>query len=138
MVHPAHYQYNEDGTVKTDENGNALFDAEAVIEAAAWESGMDNATRFDVEGSGEGDIGVQVYENKNTDGEVVGYSINQESVDLNAYLYAEKGFLCSMAEELGYTEDAEQYRAEAEELLTYVNENMFDEETCLLYTSRCV
>lgn len=133
MVHTAHYQYNEDGTVKTDENGNALFDAEAVIEAAAWESGMDNATRFDVEGSGEGDIGVQVYENKNADGEVVGYSINQESVDLNAYLYAEKGFLCSMAEELGYTEDAEQYRAEAEELLTYVNENMFDEETGFYY-----
>ena len=31
----------------------------------------------------------------------MGYSINQESVDLNAYLYAEKGYLASIAEELG-------------------------------------
>lgn len=133
MVHPAHYQYNEDGTIAKDENGNMLFDAGAVIEAAAWESGMDNATRFDVEGNGEDDIGVQVYENKNADGEVVGYSINQESVDLNAYLYAEKGFLCSMAEELGYTDDAEKYKKEADELLQYVNEKMFDKETGFYY-----
>lgn len=133
MVHPSHYQYNDDGTVKKDENGKPLFDSEAVIEAAAWESGMDNATRFDVEGSGEGDVGVQVYENKNADGEVVGYSINQESVDLNAYLYAEKGFLCSIAEELGYTKDAAKYKEEADNLLEYVNEKMFDEETGFYY-----
>lgn len=133
MVHPAHYQYNEDDTVKKDENGKPLFDAEAIIEAAAWESGMDNATRFDVEGSGEGDVGVQVYENKNAKGEVVGYSINQESVDLNAYLYAEKGFLSSIAEELGYKKDAEKYKEEANNLLKYVNEKMFDKETGFYY-----
>ena len=76
------------------------MDDDAVIEAAAWESGMDNATRFDKEGVGKGDDGVKVFENKNK-GKVVGYSINQESVDLNAYLYAEKGYLASIAEELG-------------------------------------
>ena len=27
-------------------------DEDAIIEAAAWESGMDNATRFDKEGNG--------------------------------------------------------------------------------------
>ena len=41
------------------------MDDDAVIEAAAWESGMDNATRFDKEGVGKGDVGVKVFENKN-------------------------------------------------------------------------
>lgn len=36
------------------------MDDDAVIEAAAWESGMDNATRFDKEGVGKGDVGVKV------------------------------------------------------------------------------
>lgn len=137
MVDDAHYQWveNADGEyeIATDADGNKLFDSEAIIEAAAWESGMDNATRFDVEGNGPDDIGVLVYENKNDDGEVVGYTINQESVDLNAYLYAEKGFLKSMADILGYSQDAKKYEQEAEELLAYVNENMYDEETGFYY-----
>ena len=56
--------------------------------------------RFDKEGVGKGDVGVKVLKTK-IKGKVVGYSINQESVDLNAYLYAEKGYLASIAEELG-------------------------------------
>lgn len=137
MVDDAHYQWveNEDGEyeIATDEDGNKLFDSEAIIEAAAWESGMDNATRFDVEGNGPDDVGVLVYENKNEDGEVVGYSINQESVDLNAYLYAEKGFLKSIADILGYTEDAQKYEEEAKVLMEYVNENMYDAKTGFYY-----
>jgi putative isomerase len=133
MVHDAHYQYDEDGNVVTDETGKPLFDASAVIEAAAWESGMDNATRFDEEGSGADDVGVLVYENKNEADEVVGYSINQESVDLNAYLYAEKGFLSSMAKVLGKKDDVKKYDQEAKKLLEYVNTNMFDEETGFYY-----
>ena len=137
MVDDAHYQWveteNGDWEIAVDENGNKLFDASAVIEAAAWESGMDNATRFDEEGNGPDDIGVLVYENKNAEGEVIGYSINQESVDLNAYLYAEKGFLKSMADILGYSEDSRKYKDEAKALLQYVNDNMYDEETGFYY-----
>lgn len=137
MVDDAHFQWveNENGQweIATDENGNQLFDSAAIIEAAAWESGMDNATRFDEEGNGPDDIGVLVYENKNDQGEVVGYSINQESVDLNAYLYAEKGFLKSMADILGYSQDSQKYEEEAAQLLTYVNDNMYDEETGFYY-----
>lgn len=133
MVHEAHYQYNDDGSIKVDENGEPLFDEDAVIEAAAWESGMDNATRFDKDGNGPDDIGVHVFPVKNDDGELVGYSINQESVDLNAYLYAEKGFLMSMAEELGYDEDAAKYEEEAAHVRDYVNEKMFDEKTGFYY-----
>lgn len=133
MVHDAHYLYDEKGNVLLDENGNKMFDEEAIIEAAAWESGMDNATRFDKEGVGKDDVGVKVFENKNKDGEVVGYSINQESVDLNAYLYAEKMFLADMAEELNLKADEKRFEKEAKELQKYISENMFDEETGYFY-----
>lgn len=118
--------YIENGELVLDENGNPMVDAEAVIEAAAWESGMDNAPRFDVSGNGPDDVGTLVYEVKNDEGEVVGYTINQESVDLNSYLYAEKGFLKAMAEELGLEEDAAKYEEEAAALR--VVEKMMDEE----------
>ena len=49
--------YIESGELVLDENGNPMVDAEAVIEAAAWESGMDNAPRFDVSGNGPDDVG---------------------------------------------------------------------------------
>ena len=133
MVHKAHYQKDEDGNILKDENDKPLLNVENIIEAAAWESGMDNATRFDQEGNGPDDIGVLVYENKNAEGEVVGYSLNQESVDLNAMLYAEKGFLKSIAEELGKTEDAAKYEEEAAVLADYINTNMWDEETGFYY-----
>lgn len=134
MVHDAHYKLVEDSDeFLKDENGNPVVDDDAVIEAAAWESGMDNATRFDKEGSGEGDIGVKVFENKDASGKVVGYSINQESVDLNAYLYAEKGFLKSIAEELGNTDDAKKYEKEAIQVWNYINTKMYDKKTGFYY-----
>ncbi len=133
MVHDWNYKTDEEGNLLTDENGDYIADDEAIIEAAAWESGMDNATRFDPEGSGEnGDVGVKVFENK-VDGEVVGYSLNQESVDINAYLYAEKGFLKSMAEELGKTADVKKYEEEAEYIRNYVNTKMWDETSGYYY-----
>lgn len=133
MVHDAHYLYDDNGNIIKDKDGNPKIDPNAIIEAAAWESGMDNATRFDVKGSGDGDVGVKVFENKNKDGKVIGYSINQESVDLNAYLYAEDGFLKSMAEVLGEEEDAEKYAKQAEHIKKYVDDNMFDKETGYFY-----
>lgn len=133
MVHDAHYKQDEKGNIIKDNKGKPMVDSDAVIEAAAWESGMDNAVRFDKDGIGEGDKGVLVYENKNSKGEVVGYSINQESVDLNAYLYAEKGFLKSLAEALGKTEDAKRYEKEAKEIADYVNKYMFDKTTGFYY-----
>ena len=50
---------------------------------------MDNATRFDIEGSGPEDKGVEVYTVRNDENEPIGYVINQESVDLNA-IYMQK------------------------------------------------
>lgn len=115
MVHPANNSEDE------------------IILAAAWESGMDNATRFDKEGFGSDDAGVHVFENKDNNGSTVGYSINQESVDLNSYLYAEKGFLKSIADILGKTEDSQKYEVEAKNVGEYIRNNMFDKETGFFY-----
>ena len=106
---------------------------EEIILAAAWESGMDNAVRFDVEGSGADDIGVKVLENKDSKGNLVGYSINQESVDLNSFLYAEKVYLSNMAEVLDLPKEKKEYLASAKKVKEYVNKNMFDEKTGYYY-----
>lgn len=106
---------------------------EEIILAAAWESGMDNAVRFDVEGYGEDDIGVKVLENKDSKDNLIGYSINQESVDLNSFLYAEKLYLSSMAEVLGLFSEKKEYLASAKKVKEYVNENMFDKKTGYYY-----
>ena len=73
--------------------------------AAKWESGMDNAIRFD--------------NSKILKNEEGAYSLNQESIDLNAYLYAEKLFLAELSEALNL-EDASQYKNKAEALKTKI------------------
>lgn len=80
--------------------------------AAKWESGMDNAIRFDnskIVKNGEG-----------------AYSIDQESVDLNAYLYAEKLYLVTLATVLKKTEDAQTFTTEAEALKTKIQTQFYD------------
>ena len=116
-----------------DKNNERVVCPDAGVEAAAWESGMDNATRFDLEGNGEDDIGIKIFTVRNDAKKPVGYVINQESVDLNAYLYAEKGFLKEMAEELGYNDDAKKHEQEAKKLGNYINTQMYDEQTGFYY-----
>ena len=100
---------------------------DGVIEAAAWESGMDNAPRFD------GDYGVDVLENRNAQGLLVGYSLSQESVDLNAYLYAEKTYLAKIARELRYDAEATTLEEEALIVADFVCTHMWDEKTGFFY-----
>ncbi|NWO14104.1 alpha-glucosidase [Virgibacillus sp.] len=132
-VSDANWKRDEAGGIIKDENEKPKLNEEAVIEAAAWESGMDNATRFDKEGVGKDDPGVLVFENKNQHNDVIGYSINQESADLNAYLYAEKGFLTSMAKELKQSKDAKKFTNEAKKMKDYMKQHMFDKETGFFY-----
>ena len=80
--------------------------------AAKWESGMDNAIRFD-------DSIIL----KNEEG---AYSLNQESVDLNAYLYAEKLYLAQLAEVIQKNKDVEVYKNEAEILKTRIQNQFYD------------
>ncbi|WP_233898172.1 MGH1-like glycoside hydrolase domain-containing protein [Tenacibaculum piscium] len=80
--------------------------------AAKWESGMDNAIRFDnseILKNGEG-----------------AYSINQESVDLNAYLYAEKLFLSELATILENKKEADDFKKEAKKLKLIIQSQFYD------------
>jgi len=87
--------------------------------AAKWESGMDNAIRFD--------------ESKILENSEGAYSLDQESVDLNAYLYAEKLYLIALAKELEKKEDLEAYLVEAEILKTKIQQQFYDPEDGWFY-----
>jgi len=79
------YQYRDH-----DKNGICEFGScDGSRIAAAWESGMDNAVRFD---------SAQIVKNENG-----GYSLDQESVDLNTFLWIEKKFLRKIAIVTGIT-----------------------------------
>ncbi|MEP2023730.1 MAG: trehalase family glycosidase [Reichenbachiella sp.] len=99
-----------------DQNGLCEYGStDGTRVAAAWESGMDNAVRFD--------------EATMLTNEGGGYSLDQESVDLNAYLYAEKLYLAELAQVLGQSGDSERYEQEAKELANQIKEKYFDAET---------
>jgi len=102
-------------------------DRDAMIEAAAWESGMDNAPRFD------GDYAIDILENRNSQGVLVGYSLSQESVDLNSYLYAEKVYLAKIARELGHDAEAAALEEEALYIADFVCTHMWDDGTGFFY-----
>jgi putative isomerase len=86
--------------------------------AAKWESGMDNAVRFDSSAI-----------LKNHEG---AYSLNQESVDLNAYLAAEKIYLGRIAETLTQS-DFMDWKDQAKALQSQIELQFFDAETGWFY-----
>ncbi|WP_114238758.1 trehalase family glycosidase [Dyella sp. C9] len=96
-----------------DHNGLAEFGStDGTRIAAAWESGMDNAVRFD-----------HARMVKNGDG---AWSLDQESVDLNAYLYREKLDLAALAEVLGKGDDHAMWLREAEAMKGAIQQRMYD------------
>jgi putative isomerase len=100
-----------------DQNKNGLCEygsTDGTRIAAAWESGMDNAVRFD-----------EATLFKNNDG---AWSLDQESVDLNAYLFAEKQYLAAMASILGDSDKQQKYLSEAAELKTAIQERFYNRE----------
>lgn len=90
--------------------------------AAAWESGMDNAVRFD---------GSKMMRN----GEAA-WSIDQESVDLNSYLYREKLDLATLAGVLGKTGDRDAWLKEAAALKPLIQSRMFDPAAGYFFDTR--
>ncbi|GAB2741397.1 MGH1-like glycoside hydrolase domain-containing protein [Kitasatospora kifunensis] len=97
--------------------------AEDCRQAAAWESGMDNAPRFDAA------LGTSVVANRDPDGTLLGWSLTQRSVDLNAYLAADHRHLAAIAAELGDPPTADRLRARAVTIDRAVRESMFDQAT---------
>lgn len=87
--------------------------------AAAWESGMDNAVRFDK---------ARMLRN----GERA-WSLDQESVDLNSFLYLEKRRLAQMSRAVGDEAAAAGFEREAALLRDQVRARMFDPGTGYFY-----
>lgn len=87
--------------------------------AAAWESGMDNAVRFD--------SAVMIQNNAGA------WSLNQESVDLNAYLYAEKIYLSQLATVLGRDKEAAEWKEQATALSSLIGSHFFNENNGYYY-----
>ena len=117
---------------------------------AAWESGMDNAARFgfispeqlvnyakqQYQGNIEQarkDWQVMFYENRNHAGELLGFSINQESVELNTYLAHEKTLLANMAQLLQQPELSLKYKQSAKALSMRINQCFFDDNSGFFY-----
>ncbi|GAB3786867.1 MGH1-like glycoside hydrolase domain-containing protein [Dyella agri] len=96
-----------------DRNGLAEYGAtDGTAIAAKWESGMDNAVRFD---------GVAMLKN----GEHA-WSMDQESVDLNAYLYREALDLGRIAATLGKPQDQAAWQAQAAATKSAIQSRMYD------------
>ncbi len=109
------YQYRDH-----DKNGLCEYGStDGTRIAAAWESGMDNAVRFD--------SAVMVKNSAHA------FSLNQESVDLNAYLYAEKLYLAKLATVLDKNREASEWKKEAVQLEPIINKQFFDEEKGFYY-----
>jgi len=101
--------YDKDGLCEYGSTDGSLI-------AAKWESGMDNAIRFDnckiVEGSD--------------------YSINTESIDLNSYLAKEKEYLSKMAKVLKLSEHTK-WEQEFNTLSDRIRNNFYDKESGYFY-----
>ncbi len=114
-MYPKLKLYHEWWYNKRDHDNDGLCEygsTDGSLIAAKWESGMDNAIRFDnskIVKNGEG-----------------AYSIDQESVDLNAYLYAEKLYLAALATVLQKTDDVQKLTTEAEVLKIKIQTQFYD------------
>lgn len=121
-LYPRLQAYHEWWYRDRDHDGDGLAEfgsTDGTKIAAAWESGMDNAVRFD---------SAAMLRNSAS-----AWSMNQESVDLNAYLYAEKRLLARMAEALDRPREAARYREEAVRLRTSIQASMYDDATGFFY-----
>jgi putative isomerase len=90
------------------------------LDAAKWESGMDNAVRFD---------GATLVRSGHR-----AWSLDQESVDLNAYLWAEQGYLAAIAGALG--KPAPYSAEESSRLRDLIRDRMFDAASGYFYDVR--
>ncbi|NNF35158.1 MAG: trehalase, partial [Saprospiraceae bacterium] len=121
-MYPKLIKYHNWWYAYRDHNDNGLCEygsTDGSLIAAKWESGMDNAVRFD---------DATIVENN-----VVAWSLDMESVDLNAYLAAEKEYLGKIAEALNLEEESTFYFTEAENLSDRIRDEFFHDETGWFY-----
>lgn len=103
-----------------DQDGLCEFGStDGTLIAGKWESGMDNAVRFD---------NTKILKNGDH-----AYSLDQESVDLNSFLYAEKNYLKKMAQVLQLTSEAKEWETENVILKTKIQNQFWDASTGWFY-----
>ncbi|WP_298900614.1 trehalase family glycosidase [uncultured Psychroserpens sp.] len=122
VLYPKLKKYHYWWYQKRDHDNDGLCEygsTDGSLIAAKWESGMDNAIRFDHS---------EILKNSEN-----AYSLNQESVDLNAYLYAEKHYLAQLASALKMPEDATQFQLEAKQLRGKIQSQFYDEKDGWFY-----
>lgn len=113
--HEWRYKYRDH-----DQNGLCEYGGiKGQVYMGQWESGMDVAVKFH---------GVKML--KNAEG---AYSFDQESIELNSYLCAEKFYLAYMLEEIGQKKEAARLREEGKKLKKIIQDNFFDKETGFFY-----
>lgn len=121
-MYPKLKKYHEWWYNKRDHDHDGLCEygsTDGSLIAAKWESGMDNAIRFD--------------NSKILKNDEDAFSIDQESVDLNAYLYAEKLFLAQLAEVLQKNEDAQKLTTQAAVLKSKIQTQFYDKNDGWFY-----
>ncbi len=104
----------------TNHKQNDIKKESSIIEAASWESGMDNAPRFDWDR-------MKVIIKKNVANETVGYVINQSSICLNSFFYNELKTFVKIAKLLEHNDDARYYNDYANGLKRDINQFMFSD-----------
>jgi putative isomerase len=103
-----------------DQDGLCEFGStDGTLVAGKWESGMDNAVRFD--------------DSKILKNGEKAYSLDQESVDLNSFLYAEKNYLNKMAQVLKLETEAKKWQQESLALKTRIQTQFWDASTAWFY-----
>ena len=159
-MYPLLVQYHQWWFKNRDHNQNGIAeygatlhpanqDQKSVIDAAAWESGMDNAPRFgfidelklaryadqhriSLE-TAKQDFSLSILENVNQVGDKTGYSIDQESVDLNSFLAMEARLLADIAGLLKKPEQSAKHQARFQQIRNYINTCMFDPDNGFFY-----
>lgn len=119
-IYPKLIKYHQWWYNNRDHDNDTLAEygsTDGTLIAAAWESGMDNAVRFD--------NSTMLKNSANA------WSLAQESVDLNAYLYQEKLYLAKMASVLQKEQQAKQLNNEATKLRSRIQTAFFDTESGL-------
>jgi len=109
------YQYRDHDKDGLCEYGST----DGTLLAAKWESGMDNAVRFD--------------DTKLLSNSKNAFSMDQESVDLNSYLYAEKLYLKKLAKTLGNQNDEALFAKQAENLKKQIRHQFYNKEDGWFY-----
>ncbi|RXM42369.1 trehalase family glycosidase [Flavobacterium sp. YO64] len=103
-----------------DQDGLCEFGStDGTLIAGKWESGMDNAVRFD--------------DSKILKNGEKAFSLDQESVDLNSFLYAEKNYLSKMAQVLKLGKESKDWQDESTALKTKIQTQFWDASTGWFY-----